>query len=94
MRTLKEERRWTNVGNLHIHPLLRKIEIYNRSDKLVESIKVDSLELRGVDYASYFYRGNLDTRTACQVVFPSNTILVLYEGEHLSNIEPTGRKSR
>jgi len=90
MRELKTKKQWTNVGNLHIHPILGKVEIYDKSDKLVEGIKVESIELGEVEYACDFI-GTLDHRTSCQVVFLTNTTLVLCEGDHLTNI---GRKSR
>jgi len=87
---LREKRRWTNVGNLHVHPMLGRVEIYDKSDKLIESIDVKSIELGEVEYACSFI-GNLDYRTSCQVVFLTDTILVLCEEDHLTNI---GRKSR
>ena len=90
MTILKEIRRWTNVGNLHIHPLLGKVEIYDKSDKLIESINITSIELGEVEYACHFI-GTLDYKTSCQVVFLTNTILVLCEGDYLTNI---GRKSK
>ena len=85
MSELKEIRRWTNVGNLHLHPLLGEAEIYDKDDKFIETIKFKSIELGEVEYACSLI-GTLDYRTSSQVVFLTNTILVLCEGDHLTNI--------
>ena len=85
MKEYKEIKRWTNVGNLHIHPVPSYIEIYDRQDKFIERVRFRDLELMGDCYYHIFASGDLDSRTTHQVAFKLPATIILYEGNYICN---------